>query len=592
MSEHLCSPPAHRTRTRCRRWPCDAREPTIYLYDNPLPLWDVESDWRFSRLRDIVRASGHQVDDGNCADYYLMSNQVAHDGSRSTTRVVRSFEELARRHAFWNESVASGRASHLALLPCDHGPGDCMYDRKVRFTRSTPKTVVPVELNPASRRRLLAFVGPSGMPGGVTHHIAGLDVRLPQDERHQCGPFCGLGKLRPREALLHTLRRLSPWWSGRDEAEREALLTAPRPLRLFFAGRIRGNRELLLHGVQASWRGWLVRDSAPGSRLQRGLDHAAQAAAAEAGLNLSSPDWFGEAMSRADFCLSPLGAHEGDSDRYLPAILYGCIPVWVHPGEVAPLDEALPWANVSLHLQAGPCDTTGSCAGAMASLRAMLARVSQRQLVAMRRAMAAMWPRLLWTRPFGSYLGETGEADAFATLVEVLRLRLARASEHAGAVRGDGADGHGRGLRRRQVDAAPSLGRALPTRGRRLAVRRAPSPGFRPRVRSGGPQARGNGSDGGNASGSGNLRGSRSSGGGGGGGGGSSSSSSRLRQSSTGASPSRDLQRRAMDRAKAHTRGYKDKAAARVRLLLTPANRRPNPVRLAGTAAQRRWPSQ
>ena len=88
-----------------------------------------------------------------------------------------------------------------------------------------------------------------------------------------------------------------------------------------------------------------------------------------------------------------LGVSEGDSDRYLPAILYGCIPVWVHPGEVAPLDEAVPWANVSLHLQAGPCGEV-SCSGAMASLRAMLSRVSQRQVVAMRRAMAAFWAAL------------------------------------------------------------------------------------------------------------------------------------------------------------------------------------------------------
>ena len=559
----FCSPPAHHP--RCRRWPCDAREPTMYLYDNPLPSWDMDSDWRFSSLRDVVHGSGHRVADGSCADYHLVSNQIMRDGSRSTARVVRSFEELARRHAFWNESVASGRVSHLVLSPCDHGPGDCMYDRKVPFRRTTPATVVPVELNPASRLRKVAFVGPSGMPGSPTHHIPGLDVRLPQDEQHQCGPFCGLDKRRPREALLHTLHRLSPWWSGRGEAEREALLTAPRPLRLFFAGQVHGNRELLLQGVRSSWRGWLVHDSTPGPQKRRGLDRAAQAAAAAAGLNLSSPDWFGEAMSRSDFCLSPLGVSEGDSDRYLPAILYGCIPVWVHPGEVAPLDEALPWANVSLHLQAGPCGIRESCSGAMASLRAMLSRVSQRQVVAMRRAMAAVWPRLLWTRPFGSYLGEAGEADAFATLVEVLRLRLARtradggaALPRAGAGRGAGANGHGRGNRRRQVDAALALARASSSRGRRLAVRRAPSPGYRPRLH--------NASHGANVS-------NRAR-----------NSSSRPHQpSQLGESASRDLQRRAMDRAKAHTRGYKDKAAARVRLLLTPSRRPTIPTPPTGT---------
>ena len=32
-------------------------------------------------------------------------------------------------------------------------------------------------------------------------------------------------------------------------------------------------------------------------------------------------------MSRADFCYSPLGWDNGDSDRYLPAVLHGCVPV-------------------------------------------------------------------------------------------------------------------------------------------------------------------------------------------------------------------------------------------------------------------------
>ena len=39
--------------------------------------------------------------------------------------------------------------------------------------------------------------------------------------------------------------------------------------------------------------------------------------------------------------------------------------------------------------------------------------------------MAAVWRRLLWTRLSGSYLGEDATSDAFETLMEVLRRRLA-----------------------------------------------------------------------------------------------------------------------------------------------------------------------
>eukprot|EP00966_Prymnesium_polylepis_P248179 5738413-Prymnesium_polylepis.1 len=49
----------------------------------------------------------------------------------------------------------------------------------------------------------------------------------------------------------------------------------------------------------------------------------------------------GRAMSRADYCYSPLGWDNGDSDRYLPAVLHGCVPVRAGPrGGAAPPPHA------------------------------------------------------------------------------------------------------------------------------------------------------------------------------------------------------------------------------------------------------------
>lgn len=44
-------------------------------------------------------------------------------------------------------------------------------------------------------------------------------------------------------------------------------------------------------------------------------------------------------MRASRFCLSPLGQFLGDSDRYLPAILYGCVPVMTDRLEAMPLTE-------------------------------------------------------------------------------------------------------------------------------------------------------------------------------------------------------------------------------------------------------------
>ena len=46
-------------------------------------------------------------------------------------------------------------------------------------------------------------------------------------------------------------------------------------------------------------------------------------------------------MIAADSCISPLGQTQGDSDRYLPAILYGCVPVFTCDGEEGSFDEVI-----------------------------------------------------------------------------------------------------------------------------------------------------------------------------------------------------------------------------------------------------------
>ena len=391
------------------------RRPSIYIYPNPLPPWTKAGDWRFSGLSKEIRRSAHYTADGSCADFFFLSNQEGL--GRSTPRVVQMIEQLARDHPFWNRSMARGHARHLLLSPCDHGPGDCMYDRSIQFTRKTPEERVPRAVNPASPERQLAFLSPNGMPGGVNHHIAGLDVRLPQDEHHQCGPLCGARTLKRRESI-GLLRELSPWTVGRSPAERMRMLRAARPLRLFFAGKIAPNtiRDSMMRCLASGPR-VLLRDTS--GKHQAYAASAAKAAAA-AGLDLSSPSFMGQAMARSDFCLSPLGQNEGDSDRYLAAILHGCIPIFTFPGEQPPYADVLPWRNASLLL--GP--------GEPKQLPTILARIGRQQVVAMRLAMAHVWRRLLWTGQFGSYLGEGASDDAFETLMKVLKRRLR--SEEAG----------------------------------------------------------------------------------------------------------------------------------------------------------------
>jgi hypothetical protein len=153
---------------------------------------------------------------------------------------------------------------------------------------------------------------------------------------------------------------------------------------------------------------------------------------------------------------SPLGWDGGDSDRYLPAILLGCIPVFLQAHEERPLEELLPWDDFSVRIRQEQ----------IAELHLVLEGYSPERVVQMRRAMASAWEYLLFSsyppseltlhrdvlefklpqldprtgqRPnVTSYLGEDGRRDAFHGLMRVLRGRLQRwaVEDEADAARG------------------------------------------------------------------------------------------------------------------------------------------------------------
>eukprot|EP00966_Prymnesium_polylepis_P238471 5515061-Prymnesium_polylepis.1 len=139
-------------------------------------------------------------------------------------------------------------------------------------------------------------------------------------------------------------------------------------------------------------------------------------------------------MASSDFCFSPTGQSEGDSDRYLPAILYGCVPVFAWADEEGPYADLIPWRTISL--RAPP-----------KHLPAVLDNVSDAQLGAMRRAMRDVWTRLIYRAGVGadaldllavmnpsaaadgSPRVQLAHPDAIASLFDVLAFRLGAEAE-------------------------------------------------------------------------------------------------------------------------------------------------------------------
>ena len=143
------------------------------------------------------------------------------------------------------------------------------------------------------------------------------------------------------------------------------------------------------------------------------------------------------------FCWVPRGQGQGDPTRHMVAIYHGCLPVFSLGRDAAtddalPFDELLDWASFSRRV---PTQRPG--------LRALPDALwpivrDDDSLRSMQRELACSWRPLFWTSLVGSCFGEDVQGDAFATLMQVLRMRLIAASMARGQRGGGSAVGRNR----------------------------------------------------------------------------------------------------------------------------------------------------
>lgn len=183
-------------------------------------------------------------------------------------------------------------SNHFLLSPCDHGPRDCMFTRRHLHSLS--------EIHPSSPARRLRML----MVTGSRSHAAfrpDLDIRIP----------------------VH-LRDVNRYWFGM-----RPMPALSRNITFFWAGSVRhkGIRDDLVreHGDTP---GFFVANSLRSGRVV-----------------------YHDAMRRSIFCGSPPGWDEGDSDRYLTALVHGCVPVFLLDDEVLPFETVLPWGGAALRLR-------------------------------------------------------------------------------------------------------------------------------------------------------------------------------------------------------------------------------------------------
>ena len=220
-------------------------------------------------------------------------------------------------------------------------------------------------------------------------------------------------------------------FAKREANNRRAGLPARGNL-LYYGGKIHGQRGMDDPSGRAQLL--LLHENRTGFRIQRSWDWVKLQP-------IATGSTYAEEMPNATFCYCPLGHDSGDVDRYIPgslhmhgicilltspcaAILFGCIPVMlvstIKDGRRVPIGLPLEehpdihWRSFSILFDLED----------MPRLPEILARVTPADQRRMRHEMRKVWPRLLYTSFFGSYLGEDGKHDAFEAFMTVLRWRL------------------------------------------------------------------------------------------------------------------------------------------------------------------------
>jgi hypothetical protein len=234
----------------------------------------------------------------------------------------------------------------------------------------------------------------AGQAGCLVCFQRGKDIQL-VTAQNVCGPLCGydLATLRARAAWSHDPA------AKQHAAEAHLAGKAARANLFFYGGRIHAVRG----AGDASGRAQLLpHANATGFRIVNtmGEDPDAPLPPDVKALFRS----FAEEMSDAEFCYSPLGQFEGDTDRYVPAVLFGCIPVMLtstfyNQGKVpmaSPLGEhpELDWSTFSV----------GVTLEELSELPAILGRISAARRMRMRHVLSRVWPRFLWSSFYGPYL--------------------------------------------------------------------------------------------------------------------------------------------------------------------------------------------
>ncbi|PNH10148.1 putative glucuronosyltransferase, partial [Tetrabaena socialis] len=382
------------------------RGPRIYIYELP-PRYNMHKNLdKFDRplyahLYKRIISSGHRTLDGNEADFYYVPVDF----------------RLAGRAC--GKGWVGGATLLLCRLPCRSLPprravptcSRYMYAEAMMVLRHIERTWPFWNATGGARHLLLSTSDLGGCEGKQL-----MRIRAFTDKSVWVTPW-GLTRKHPRV-----------WWPGCHRpgldvvipipAQTNGMLLTPlnpkiaqqeRNTTFYFAGKICGdnqdpNEDTSVRPICQTTVNPLY---SAGMRQEVYFQHSKRP-----GYKIvSRSKSYVQDMSTSRFCLAPTGG--GHGKRQVLVARFGCIPVPITDYVLQPYEPELDWPAFSVTVKEED----------VPHMHTTLAAINDTKLLQMQKALACASKHLWWSTLWGGLFGEDGRYDAFATLMEVLRVR-------------------------------------------------------------------------------------------------------------------------------------------------------------------------
>lgn len=344
-------------------------KPKIYIYELSPRFNSHKNLEKFDRplyahIWKRILSSGHRTLDPDEADFFYVPVDFRYLYA-DATRVI---DEVRSLWPYWN---ATGGARHLLLSTSDLG--GCEGKQLMRLRNETAQAIWVTPWGLTRKHPRVWWPG---------CHRPGQDIVIPV--------------LANANGMLMT--PLNP-----KNAQPE------RDLTFFFAGKICGDNK----DPKTDYTEWPICQTktnplySAGMRQEVYYHHSKRPGYM---IVPRSPTYVQD-MSRSKFCLAPTGG--GHGKRQVLVARFGCIPVPITDYVMQPFEPELDWPSFSVSVKEED----------VPNMHKILAAISNEQLKKMQAAVACASKHLWWSSMWGGIFGEDGRYDAFATLMEILRVR-------------------------------------------------------------------------------------------------------------------------------------------------------------------------